>query len=105
MLRDKTITLRLALFATLMTLANIGLAVLGWGGFDAFFSHPAWIAATVILIALSAARHVLASQLVPIVRQRDPPNDLAPSEKLHRLRMPVQWVGDRDQRANDALRR
>ena len=35
--------------------AYLGLAVLGWGGFAAFFSHPALIALTVICIALTGA--------------------------------------------------
>ena len=52
----------------------------------------------------TAARQVFANQLVPIVRQCDPPNDLAPSKKLHCLRILVQWVRDGDQRAYDALR-
>jgi hypothetical protein len=36
-----TVTLRIG------TLAYLGLPVLGWGGFAAFFSHPALIALTV----------------------------------------------------------
>jgi hypothetical protein len=55
--------------------------------------------------ATAATRHGFANQLVPIVRQSDPPNDLAPSEKLHCLRILVQWVRDRDQGAHDTLRR
>jgi protein-S-isoprenylcysteine O-methyltransferase Ste14 len=35
------------------TSAYLGLAVLGWGGFAAFFSHPALIALTFALFALS----------------------------------------------------
>jgi protein-S-isoprenylcysteine O-methyltransferase Ste14 len=37
------------------TLAYLGLAILGGGGFAAFFSHPALIALTIILFALSCA--------------------------------------------------
>jgi protein-S-isoprenylcysteine O-methyltransferase Ste14 len=48
-----TITLRLALFTTVMTLAYIGLAIVGWGGLGAFFAHPARIAVTVLLLAMS----------------------------------------------------
>lgn len=34
----------------------LGLAVLGWGGFDAFFSHPAFIAVLVVfVVALGAS--------------------------------------------------
>ncbi len=40
--------------ATLVaTLAWLGLAILGWGGFVAFFSHPARIALAVVLVAMS----------------------------------------------------
>ena len=35
-----TISPRLAFFSTVATFAYLGLAVLGWGGFAAFFSHP-----------------------------------------------------------------
>jgi protein-S-isoprenylcysteine O-methyltransferase Ste14 len=69
MLRDMTITLRLAFFTTLTILAYIGLAVLGWGGFDAFFSHPARIAATVILFALSGLALFGSGNLSPGVRE------------------------------------
>jgi protein-S-isoprenylcysteine O-methyltransferase Ste14 len=43
-----TLTPRLA-----STLAYLGLAVLGWGGFAAFFSHPALIALAITLFVLS----------------------------------------------------
>lgn len=64
-----TITLPLAFFTTLTTLAYIGLAILGWGGFDAFFSHPARIAATVILFALSGLALFSPGNLSPGVRE------------------------------------
>jgi len=32
---------KLAVFAVTGTIVYLGLAVLGWGGFAAFFSHPA----------------------------------------------------------------
>jgi protein-S-isoprenylcysteine O-methyltransferase Ste14 len=35
------------------TLAYLGLAILGWGGFAAFFSHPALIALTIVGFVLS----------------------------------------------------
>jgi len=35
------------------TLAYLGLAILGWGGFAAFFSHPALIALAIALFVLS----------------------------------------------------
>ncbi|HKM74767.1 MAG TPA: isoprenylcysteine carboxylmethyltransferase family protein [Stellaceae bacterium] len=37
------------------TAAYLALAVLGWGGFAAFFSHPALIALAIVLFALSGA--------------------------------------------------
>jgi protein-S-isoprenylcysteine O-methyltransferase Ste14 len=37
------------------TLGYLGLAVLGWGGFAAFFSHPARIALTVIVFLMAGA--------------------------------------------------
>jgi protein-S-isoprenylcysteine O-methyltransferase Ste14 len=46
---------RLALTTVAGTLAYLGLAVLGWGGFARFFSQPAFIALTIILFALSGA--------------------------------------------------
>ena len=44
--------LRLALVA-IGSCAYAGLAVLGWGGFRSFFSHPAFVALVVVLLALS----------------------------------------------------
>jgi protein-S-isoprenylcysteine O-methyltransferase Ste14 len=46
---------RLVIIAFLATLGYLGLAVLGWGGFAAFFAHPARIALTVITFLLSGA--------------------------------------------------
>ena len=45
----------MALLTLLGTLAYLGLAVLGRGGFGAFFSHPALDALTLVLFALSGA--------------------------------------------------
>lgn len=50
------ITPRLAFLSLATTLAYLGLAVLGWGGFAAFFSHPALVVivlATLVLAALA----------------------------------------------------
>jgi protein-S-isoprenylcysteine O-methyltransferase Ste14 len=44
-------TVRFALIVLLGT-AYVGLAILGWGGFGPFFSHPALIALTVVMVAL-----------------------------------------------------
>ena len=46
---------RSALLIIAATVAYLGLAILGWGGFAAFFSHPALIALTVALFALTCA--------------------------------------------------
>ena len=43
----------LALVTIVALLAYLGLAILGWGGFAAFFSHSALIALTILLFALS----------------------------------------------------
>src|SRR5262245_27823374 len=37
------------------TLAYLGLAILGWGGFAAFFAHPARTALALVLIVLAGA--------------------------------------------------
>jgi protein-S-isoprenylcysteine O-methyltransferase Ste14 len=47
--------LKLALVATASVLVQFGLAILGWGGFGPFFSHPPFIALAIIcLMALVA---------------------------------------------------
>jgi protein-S-isoprenylcysteine O-methyltransferase Ste14 len=50
-----TLSPRLAFFNIVATFAYLGLAMLGGGGFAAFFSHPALIALTIVLFALSGA--------------------------------------------------
>jgi protein-S-isoprenylcysteine O-methyltransferase Ste14 len=44
----------MALATVVGVLAYLGLAVLGWGGFGAFFAHPARVALAVITVALAA---------------------------------------------------
>ena len=46
--------LKLALSGLAIVLFQLGLAVLGWGGFSAFFSHPALVALTIASLALFA---------------------------------------------------
>jgi hypothetical protein len=46
-------TPRLAFFTIVATLAYLGLAILGWGGFEAFFSNPARIALAIVVFVLS----------------------------------------------------
>src|SRR6266550_1317590 len=45
--------------------AYVGLAVLGWGGFRSFFSHPALIALVVVLFALSGVAFFAGGNLSP----------------------------------------
>jgi protein-S-isoprenylcysteine O-methyltransferase Ste14 len=61
--------LRLALATILATLAYLGLAILGSGGFDAFFSHPALIALTITVFVLSGVALFSSGNLSPGVRE------------------------------------
>ncbi len=47
------ITPRLVIFTTISTCVYFGLAILGWGGFAAFFSHPALSALTIVVVVLT----------------------------------------------------
>src|SRR5712671_1134420 len=58
-------TLRLASITIVGTLAYLGLAILGWGGFAAFFSHPALIALAIVLFALSGVALLSGRNLKP----------------------------------------
>lgn len=49
--------------------AYAGLAVLGWGGFLSFFSHPAFIALVVVLLALSVVASFAGGNLSAGVRE------------------------------------
>ncbi len=51
------------------TVVYLGLAVLGWGGFAAFFSHPALIALAVVLFALSGVAFFAGGNLSPGLRE------------------------------------
>jgi hypothetical protein len=61
--------LRLAFITVVATLAYLGLAVLGWGGFAAFFSHPALIALAITLFVLSGVALFSGGNLSPGVRE------------------------------------
>ena len=61
-------TPRLMLITIIGTLAYLGLAVLGWGAFAAFFFHPPLIAVVTILLALSAGAVFSAANLNSGVR-------------------------------------
>ena len=64
-----TVTLKMASFTLVGTLAYLGLAVLGWGGLSAFFSHPALIALTVMTFLLSGAALFSGGNLSPGIRE------------------------------------
>jgi protein-S-isoprenylcysteine O-methyltransferase Ste14 len=51
------------------TCAYIGLAILGWGGFRPFFSHPALIALVMVLLALSAVSFFAGGNVSPGIRE------------------------------------
>jgi protein-S-isoprenylcysteine O-methyltransferase Ste14 len=57
------------LLVLLGSAAYLGLAVLGWGGFAAFFSHPALVALTIAVFALSAVALFAGGSLSPGVRE------------------------------------
>ena len=57
------------LSVTLGTVAYVGVAILGWGGFRPFFSHPALIALVVALFALSGVALFTGGNLSPGVRE------------------------------------
>jgi protein-S-isoprenylcysteine O-methyltransferase Ste14 len=59
---------RLTLVAV-STAVYLGLAILGWGGFSAFFAHPALIALAIVLIALSGVAAFAGGNLSPGVRE------------------------------------
>jgi len=60
---------KLIVSTILGTLAYLGLAILGLGGFAAFFSHPALIALTVVFFLLSAVAPFSAGNLSPGERE------------------------------------
>ena len=62
-------TPRLAFITIVATLAYLGLAILGWGGFAAFFSHPALIALAIALFVLSGVALFSGGNLSPGERE------------------------------------
>ena len=60
---------RLATVTIVGTLAYLGLAILGWGGFAAFFSHPARIALTIAVFVISGAALFSGGNLSPGERE------------------------------------
>jgi protein-S-isoprenylcysteine O-methyltransferase Ste14 len=64
-----TPTLRLAFFTMAATLGYLGLAILGRGGFEAFFSHSALIALVIADLVLSSAALFSGANLNPGERE------------------------------------
>ena len=64
-----TPTAGLALFIVAGTLAYLGLAVLGWGGFAAFSSHPARAALAAVTVVLTGAAIFSGGNLSPGERE------------------------------------
>jgi protein-S-isoprenylcysteine O-methyltransferase Ste14 len=46
--------LKLTVFTLLTVLFQFGLAILGWGGWSAFFSHPPLVAVAIVTVVLTA---------------------------------------------------
>jgi protein-S-isoprenylcysteine O-methyltransferase Ste14 len=57
------------LSVALGTAAYVGLAILGWGGFRLFFSHPALTALVVVLFVLSGVSLFAGGNLSPGIRE------------------------------------
>jgi protein-S-isoprenylcysteine O-methyltransferase Ste14 len=64
-----TPTPTLAVVTMAGTLAFLGLAVLGWGGFAAFFSHPPLIALTIVVLVLAGVALFSGGNVSPGVRE------------------------------------
>ena len=63
------LTPRMALTNMAATFAYLGLAVLGWGGFHAFFSHPALIAVAAATLVMAALSLFTSGNVSPGVRE------------------------------------
>jgi protein-S-isoprenylcysteine O-methyltransferase Ste14 len=64
-----TPTPRLVLAAIAGTAAYLGLAILGWGGFTAFFSHPPLTALTIVVVVMTGVSLFSAGNLSPGERE------------------------------------
>ena len=62
-------TLKLTLVTVAGTVAYLGLAVLGWGGFAAFFAHPARTGLAITTVVLSVAALFSGGSLSPGERE------------------------------------
>jgi protein-S-isoprenylcysteine O-methyltransferase Ste14 len=64
-----TPTPRVAFITMVGTLAYLGLAILGWGSFAAFFSHPALIALAIVGLVLTGVALFSGGNLSPVERE------------------------------------
>ena len=64
-----TSTFGLAFLTVVMTLAYLGIAILGSGGFATFFSHPARIVLAIVFVVLSGAALFSSGNLSPGERE------------------------------------
>src|SRR5467141_5336353 len=64
-----TLAPKLAVFAVVVALAYLGLAILGWGWFAGFFSHPALIALASTLFVLTGVALFSGGNLSPGERE------------------------------------
>jgi protein-S-isoprenylcysteine O-methyltransferase Ste14 len=60
---------RVAFIAVVGTFAYLGLAILGWGSFAAFFSHPALIALAIVLFVMTGVAVFSRGNLSPGERE------------------------------------
>jgi protein-S-isoprenylcysteine O-methyltransferase Ste14 len=63
------LTPRLVVFTVVASLGYLGLAILGWGGFTAFFSHPALVALAIVGVVLSGVALFSGGNLSPGERE------------------------------------
>ena len=63
------ITPKMAILSVFSVLFQLGLAVLGWGGWSAFFSHPALVALAIVTILLTAIALLSEGNLSPGERE------------------------------------
>src|SRR5258708_13691717 len=64
-----TPTARVAFITVVATLAYLGLAILGWGSFTAFFSHPPLIALVIVGFVLTGVALFSGGNLSPGERE------------------------------------
>ena len=64
-----TSALKMASISVLATLAFLGLAILGWGGFAAFFSHPPLVVIVLVTLVLAGAGMFSSGNLSPGERE------------------------------------